>query len=122
VLLILWSKFYEKSSYYVLIIYIKMFETIVVLTVIRLNIANRPLTKCSCSVQLIFALLFEINCTEINQSQWSNIFMYIIKIITSYQHWIKWSTSRNTVYIRELYTRFAIWVRHILTPPYNDAL
>jgi hypothetical protein len=66
-----------------------MFETIVVLTVIRLNIANRPLTKCSCSVHLIFALLFEINCTEINQSQWSNIFKYIIKIITSYQHWTK---------------------------------
>jgi hypothetical protein len=26
------------------------------------------------------ALLFGINCTEINQSQSSNIFMYIIKI------------------------------------------
>jgi hypothetical protein len=29
----------------------------------------------------IFALLFGIKCTEINQSQSSNIFMYIINLI-----------------------------------------
>jgi hypothetical protein len=30
------------------------------------------------------ALLFEINCTEINQSQSSNVFMYIITIIITW--------------------------------------
>ena len=42
------SKFHEKPSYYVLIIYIKMFETIVVLAYV--NTANRSSTKFSCFV------------------------------------------------------------------------
>jgi hypothetical protein len=41
------------------------------------------------SLLQIFALLFEINCTEINQSQSSNIFIYIIiKLITSKSVWM----------------------------------
>ena len=53
------SKFHEKPSYYVLIIYIKMFETIVVLAYV--DTANRPLTKFSwlCYVTLYNANSFK---------------------------------------------------------------
>jgi hypothetical protein len=48
------SKFHEKPSYYVLIIYEKMFETIVVLITFT---ANRPLIKFSCFVILHYTTL-----------------------------------------------------------------
>jgi hypothetical protein len=55
------SKFHEKPSYYVLIIYIKMFETLVVLAYV--DTANRPLTKFSwlCYVTLYNANSFKIS-------------------------------------------------------------
>ena len=54
------SKFYEKPCYYLLIIYIKMFETIVVLT--YAFIANIPLAKFS---WLCYIILYNANSLKI---------------------------------------------------------
>ena len=42
------------------------------------TILNNQILQIFALMLQIFALLFVINCTEINQSQSSNIFMYII--------------------------------------------
>jgi hypothetical protein len=54
------SKFHEKPCYYLLIIYIKMFETIVVLT--YAFIANIPLAKFS---WLCYITLYNANSLKI---------------------------------------------------------
>jgi hypothetical protein len=67
-------KLHEKLSYHVLIIYIKMFETNVVLTYVY--IANRPLTKFSC---LVITTLHKANCLKISLNY--DVLLVLFKVL-----------------------------------------